>query len=489
MPNFEPPGEENYLVRVRGQARSNDQVDIYTRQTVPHAMGPYDQLIGRCQQLFIYMDVGCWIQGNKTFGVIYGDSAHDRYGHVVLCRYNTNASQVSRSLGVLRQGRNPLDTVLANFLRHTNGEVVRRTMADGLHTDGKIIVLLGDLHLPVAGPGCRELPTGRVRGRLRDRIQIINFDTLRVTATEGILAGLGRAAQRDITDRNFLQTYYQADIFGNAGASLQTWLNSLESWCRTASNAPLHLVQVGDLYEMWIGLARLFRAREQLSQQDRNRRRIMLDIPRDTNLGTFNTTLTRVDEGSAPARNLAVQTIEDWGLRTDRTTQVRVGGNNRSLTSRLFARPGRESRIQQKTFLIGNHDCYVKPLCGRGAMGLQVSPDVSQPQANQIPLPQILMNRYVHGIHMEHGHENDPYNMPAEVSGWEITQFAFVADWARGAQGAFYAFKERYDLLESERKAHLKYSVRKFVMHNRQMKVFAMAHTHAPFLTTMCVLP
>ena len=181
-----------------------------------------------------------------------------------------------------------------------------------------------------------------------------------------------------------------ADIFETAGADLTAWLGLLLGYQASREQLggnPVRLVQLGDLYDLWIGLRRAF---DSIS-------------PRSF-----------FDEASAR------QFTEFW---RSETTEEHHGGNYEPHHSSQASHIRRLLHIDDgvpthhqlgATFLYGNHDNYM----GAG----RISPKRSDAFIET-------------GLWAEHGHQSDPFNRDTDAHlGWAITQVAYVQPDIRSAQ-------------------------------------------------------
>jgi hypothetical protein len=231
-----------------------------------------------------------------------------------------------------------------------------------------------------------------------------------------------------------------ADIFETAGADLTTWLGLLLGYQASREQLggnPIHLVQLGDLFEMWIGLRR-----------------------------AFNSISPRSFFDEASAR----QFTEFW---RDETVERHHNGNfephHSSQASHIRRLLHIDDGIQphhqlNPTFLYGNHDNYM------GSKAKLVSPNHSDAFIET-------------GLWAEHGHQSDSFNCDTNAHlGWAITQLAYVQPNIRSAKELAANLLAKVDGSMDERLTTMAHAADLCFNLSTPISTYVMGHTHEPFL-------
>ena len=415
---------------------------------------------------FVYLDVGRWGGSDRYFGVVYGNGDES---YVLLCAYAAQSGRVRDLPGQAAYGS--VDGVIRSFLNACRSRIVDGARFITVDTAGKLYLLLGDLHLPLVNHLCNTW-TNRSSGlpEVACRVDHPYMDSLdpeawqdyfslRGIANAGVLSGAPGLERFELLFIDaWYETYLENDIFtdpsSNAAAQdLQRFLSLALNWQQSADSladhVPVHFVQLGDMYELWVGLKRLFEA------TDSNERQVRIANPtclRDggsrDNCDTYRTShcQTRASQ----------DVIRDWVRKVHENTAVRVGSSEVGLCQWLYD----SAEFRNCTWLVGNHDNYLRPL------------------SNSLGLPRRMMNLYENQVLLEHGHEGDEYNRDGAASGHDITQ-----------GGAFLWNLRPFVALgeDDQRRNFLRYSIRKFIDPDINIKFFGMAHTHLPYLAVVTV--
>ena len=441
---------------------------------------------------FVYLDVGCWKdRDRRDFGAIYGN---ERGGYVVLCRYvpevrisrrhsdmappgpGRSESEHTPSWFPGEETRDEVSGTLVRFFQHCQANPVEFARVQSLNTRGKIYVLLGDLHLPLVA---RDAPSSRVDSIeskwIGDASYRVGLDDDMISLYENVfivqgrtfhdLRNIGLIDPPQIGD-DWYRVYTEGDIFSPRGETpspaavdLDAFLGRLESWDR--GGIRVHLVQLGDMFEFWIGLRPLFdESREEDWRTEIGRRRIREARPRRDRFTV--------------AEHHHVD-IQNWLNCAYRTTRV----NGRPLADRIH-----HCQVSEQTWIYGNHDNYLHCYPGeeirfqdsetRPAMA-SGSPAPGSSRQYERP-PRRNDNYYFmeNDIRMEHGHQGDEFNRDGAITGHDITQACFaLGPWTRS-------------LVPDGRDQFIAYGASRYYAHRQRdrgnMRVFVMAHTHAPLL-------
>jgi hypothetical protein len=280
-----------------------------------------------------------------------------------------------------------------------------------LDTENNIYVILGDIHFPVV----RHLPEAT-------RTSVIRSIPERLTVA--------------YTDHNITveewYNYYHVRGGGDISHRSPTinrigaFIHNLEQWYQDIEGTHrVFLIQLGDMYELWVGLNRLYR-----------------DTPEHQADIIFQ------DDQANP------RAVRDWigKVHAANTWAIADHGTDEPLPIIMH-----QCQVTRKKFLYGNHDCYFK------ALGATPFPQV----------PQRFENHWEHNIFMEHGHRTDEHNREGHDSGHLWTQRALIDANLRSYQGLLRGDGPRNDFIKG--------AVKKFDQYRRQdrsLKVYVMGHTH-----------
>jgi hypothetical protein len=406
----------------------------------------------------VYLDVGRWgghgggephFPRCRNFGIVCGKTA-------VFCEFRPQGGSGQRTVNPAQT--NPAEAAAINAVLAALQEV---HVVDA-HTSttpvpvasvapNEVFVFLGDMHLPVttnAAPGHVNAPQmGRFEiddalHRERTRLQIdihqaaINTAAGRAPALlrPYILrmgpARTGYAGAVGVFDVNaWLTSYNNADIFEDADADLEVFVDRLEAYqARNGATVPAHLMQLGDMFDFWVGMLCHFVENPSTSGT------VMLD-------GTF----------SGPT---AMEFVDYWA----------------NTTAYLTARSHAVVRVLgyrgPKKFLYGNHDNYFSPT---GYVPPAVIALSGQRRAASF-------EKALH-FFSEHGHRNDSFNKDGARKGWAMTQSAFRVPAVRNFEPSsrLDRLKDASDLWIQKNNA------------NAPFAVYVMGHTHVGCLTRVTI--
>ncbi len=315
---------------------------------------------------FLFMDCGRWggssrYPQNRHFGLVRG-----RW--VLVCEFRPNQS------GSVASCDN--NGLIDQFLQHlcTGGSscsIIRRKFCrygpDEIYENSPLYLFLGDLHLPVAnsmppvGGGVRHERGSVYHGEVLER----SVDERYIDNDEPAMGRIVRDIEYQPREHSSYQWYgyhLSGDIFEEAEEDLSQFLTKIENF---RHRNRIHLIQVGDMYEVWLGFERYF-------SEVRERSQVVL-------------------RGEQVRGITASQFIEHWVAAVNNTNPVANRLHNLDV---------------QKTWIWGNHDNYLACL------------------HPNIPARQV--NFSGNGIFAEHGHQGDEYNRDGAIRGHDITQSVFV---------------------------------------------------------------
>lgn len=280
-----------------------------------------------------------------------------------------------------------------------------------------VFVILPDLHLPI----CTAMPDPvKGDGHHMGRVDYTNFLTDDNGIFNGKLSGLANT---------WFKRYLAGDIFGgpteDAAKDLNRFLDLFEG-ATLKSGLAVHFVQIGDMYDLWIGLERFFT--EQATQ----------------------TVLLRNQHGM-----LAGIFIDNWADKTAEAFRAAGLVNIVERLNKLAVNPKFKT-----SWLWGNHDNYLSihtPVMPAGKVGVPVR------------------QRKVEGggILIEHGQRGDPENRDGAVSGHDSTNDVFKHPLIR-----------QFD--PNRRNFYTALAAVTYVA-SPSFHIFVMGHTHSPFMTRVQV--
>jgi hypothetical protein len=378
------------------------------------------------QTWFTYMDCGQWggnegiPQWQRSFGVVWGRWA-------ALCVFmSSSGSLPSRDSAGKPLDRNaqPLWNMLAALTGPNSHARVRKHSWSRSHIEpnwDKIYVFLPDLHFPLVRGGPRGVLAGPPMARRiiyrHDGPAMGRYEYLASNADqEGMILGEGGHFTLGQEALQWFNRYLAGDIFQSADADLILFLNRLSQYNQ---QPPIHLVQLGDMYDLWIGLYRYYRS---------DASRVMLGVPI---WGT---------PGSPPMGQRDItpeQFINYWVMRTNGTLPSLISAFN-------------STRVGQKSWLSGNHDNYLA---------------VHTPTNTSRRVREIRQG----GIYIEHGHRGDSWNCDGTIGGHWITNQVFQYPWIRS--------------LDPNRRRNFVETAANSFVYRPDFCVYVMGHTHSPYLT------
>jgi hypothetical protein len=417
------------------------------------------------ERSFIYLDVGRWGGGtskatsgqgkpggffygaNRDFGLVCGRTA-------VLCAFfggntppgmpgpvsssadpltvPTAASATQNAVSSAPSGDlaalNGLLKFLATALPNLGAPTVRRwdvAGAQGSAASDTIRVIVGDMHLPTItipkqhtfGERCGRLPgndstTGSVAGKSPKSNGIplmVDLDAATwFTSYTGCNSDSDRSAQG-------------ADIYEDAGNDLIEFVTALEQY---KGPGTLHLMQLGDMIDLWMGLDRFYMAPA--------------------------ATVTLITTSGVDGTYF----VDHW---TDQALNNTGPAGQSAIRFLKFAGP--------KSFLYGNHDCYYS---AHQPDTLNIAGDGSNQR-----------RAFFNGgnVYAEHGHQWDSSNKDGASFGHDVTQQVFVHTILRKAdpQARYGSMKGAASYFISAEAAATPFMV------------YAMGHTHCAALIKVII--
>jgi len=475
---------------------------------------------------FVYMDVGCWAghgEGSwprhREFGVVYGNL-------VVLCAYGRGVDNYSRYLdrplvdsfneatkSPIADGsitRHPDWHVVKDFLRRMAGEhsigtlyILGATMVmspfvpvPARGPTQPIRVFLGDLHAPVMTDPAKAHIVENGQEMLRGRLDLTTADLsllelIPMGLPAEILAKAGewaleatdemkwdRTTSREAID-HWMRLYHAgnsrtADIFQDAGQDLRTFVDALADFHRTTRT--LELIQLGDLFDLWLGFQRAFG-------------KPIGDVPAVDNLNP--------KCGLEFARHWVKQSLyeSDQGPHlVHLLTLSQHAGKNKKTGAPL-----------NTYFLYGNHDNYRKH-GNSAALEVPVGQEHVGKTIRAFRAPSSFARP---GLWAEHGHQPDSSNRDEDPSlGHKLTQAAFIKPGVRSLEGPAGWLASGVTGDDIPRVTSLKHALAKCLLNHlppepdvsksapskprpieRCRGIYVMGHSHEPMLKRVELVP
>lgn len=219
------------------------------------------------------------------------------------------------------------------------------------------------------------------------------------------------------------------DIFQNAGEDLFEFITLFSDYQKNnqgQGSIPVELVQLGDLYDFWLGLKRAFDAKD----------------PKKMNPDTG-------------------KFLKFWQNETLINTSA-----GKAIS--LLVNPANELK---HTFVYGNHDRY---------RGTDQWPD------NEKALDHFEST----GIWAEHGHQSDVFNQDKNAAiGWSFALFGFFLPESRDWEGPLRKLEEGLlPGMLCRRLTCILHATETCQQENNRKQVYVMGHTHEPLLKKVCVI-
>ena len=277
-----------------------------------------------------------------------------------------------------------------------------------------IYVILPDMHLPIVGasPGdvLYNMPGGTLAAPFDDD-GMGRFDYPKVCSQPGKYVLDQDVGAMKIIE--WFRRYHAGDIFGGPTGSAANDLTAfMDLLGKCSVKDQIHFVQVGDMYDLWIGLDCFFdqRTDQVVHTGDRN--------------------------GITPENF-----VHFWVDRTNKVFPAMMTALN-------------SAAVSKKSWLWGNHDNYLAAHTPAGMTGARRIKEIRKG-----------------GIYIEHGQRGDASNRDGEVSGQSTTNSVFQHPSLRSFD------PNRRDFFTTT--AAISY------IENPDFCVYAMGHTHSPFLTKL----
>jgi hypothetical protein len=399
------------------------------------------------ERSFVYLDVGRWGGGQKytaqrDFGIVCGRTA-------VLCAFRTTKGTTGPVTNTYNRPEvDHINDLLTHLGKGKMGPVhVRRF--DTAHTilpknadvtPDRIFVIVGDMHLPViTSLNDNGVQKGTQGPRMGRQPGSDDEDTPERAIPNGEFGDVtwipAHKSNGGMVEGDAIDWYCKyagattagvhdaqgADIFEQAGPDLSEFVGMLNAY----SGFPLHLLQLGDMIDLWMGLERFFVEHPS---------RVVLDTKK-----------TNPD---------AVSWINYW---TDRT----LNGTSQSEHARRFL----GFTNGRKNWLYGNHDNYLNAF----------TPDILTHLSGNLPRQECFDERQTR-LFAAHGHKWDSSNRDGATMGQFLTQAAFLVPAVRKRE-------------PGGRRACITGAVELFLNNeSNPFCVFAMGHTHTGVLTRISIV-
>ena len=316
-------------------------------------------------------------------------------------------------------------TCVPNSTLHILGATALASINAPVPARGKaapITIFLGDMHAPVAtSPASAHILEGG-NEMLYGRLEVSDSDLhwLRSLVADPWPLFAGKVGKRILDNQkdlqweqtttresvdNWLRLYHvkgqrSADIFQDAGKDLRAFVDALKDFHQ--NTWPLELVQLGDLFDLWLGFQRAFGEKLGKTPALDNLHGRALDFAHYW----VKRTLFETDQGPHLVHLLTL------GERA---------GKNRQTGAPL-----------RTTFIHGNHDNYLRHGSGK-PIDVPAGHEHAGMQINAFHLPSFEERI---GLWAEHGHQPDSFNRDENPSaGHQLTQAAFFQPDVRNLEG------------------------------------------------------
>ena len=441
---------------------------------------------------FVYMDVGCWTGDgepgwtkHREFGLVYGYVA-------VLCSFGDQPEYYKKLKFPtwLDFNRRTASTPLLNITikKHPDFEPIKalldnlagasslgnlRILGATMVTSGfvpvpargakdPITVFIGDFHAPVATNSGNAHVFDSGGERLLGRLDLSPAFPIEPDV-RGVLAQVLRdmdfqtRTTRDAVEM-WLRFYHQpgkktADIFQGAGQDLRTFVDYLGGFHRSVW--PLKVVQLGDLFDLWMGFQRAFKG--------------------------------SIDNLLPDAMDFARLWIERTLFKTEQSAHL-----THLLTLSETAGRNRRTKANLETaFLYGNHDNYRKHGIG-DTLTVPLGLEHAGKRLNVFDAPRKIK---VPGMFAEHGHQPDSANCDEDPSfGHRITQAAFVEPGSRNLEGFLGWAIKLGDGNKVPRTLSIRHAMKRCLPGPKESSdlcrgIYVMGHSHEPMLKRVELWP
>jgi hypothetical protein len=318
--------------------------------------------------VFTYLDCGRWggdgERAQRNFGVVWGRWA-------LLCDFVPSGGA---AVPVTREGDTPLDAVIGILTGAQSSVRIAQKHWSSSPVEPsweRVYVFVPDLHLPIVrgypnyqdyigGPDGHMWREYNADGPTMGRYDYVGEGCRRSDGTNPFTGKLGNNAVQ------WFSQYLAGDIFRNADPDLVQFLQSLKKY---RHDIPMHFIQLGDMYDLWIGLDRYFDGD-----------------------GAGLVVLSKEKGSDAEARKF----VNYWVEQTN--------ANFPELMDAFGGLKG--ERITHTSWLYGNHDNYLSECTPAGA-------------------PERIQYIRHNGLFVEHGHRGDSFNADGARMGYWVTNQVF----------------------------------------------------------------
>jgi hypothetical protein len=453
---------------------------------------------------FIYMDVGCWAGDGKPgwtkhreFGLVYGHL-------VVLCSFGDEPGYHKKSESpswILFKG-DPKSTPMidAAIIKHPDyarieslldnlagavsiGDlrilgatmITSRFVPVPANGDADpITVFIGDFHAPVATTSQNAHIFDSGRERLLGRLDM-GSSWLNVPVPLPLPPFVGSPKAAWLTaevfqDMDFNTSasheaveewmrYYHvlrrqtADIFQGAGQDLRTFVDYLRGF--HLATWPIKVVQLGDLFDLWMGFRRAFKG--------------------------------SIDNLLPDAMDFARFWVERSLFKTEQSMHL-----THLLTLSDTAEPNKTTGARLDTeFLYGNHDNYRK----HAIDDTITVPFGLEHQGKTVQVFEASCHMEVPGMWAEHGHQPDPSNRDQDpTAGHRLTQAAFIEPGVRNIEGFATWSRTFGDGKGIPRTVSIEHAMKRCLLNHIDSSepcrgIYVMGHSHEPMLKRVELWP
>jgi hypothetical protein len=487
---------EKLLTKLASETPSDPKVAVVDQDT-SMALSPIH---------FVYMDVGCWAGDgepgwtrHREFGLVNGHV-------VVLCSFSNDPDYYKNKLkpptwAKFKGALTSTPMIDASISKHPDFQPIMALLDNLSGTEesiGKlyllgatmitsrfvpvpargdadpITVFIGDFHAPVAttSKNAHIFDSGRERllGRLDMGSSWLNAPmpvplppfvgspkAAWLTAEVFQDMDFNSSASHEAVEE-WLRYYHvfgrqTADIFQGAGQDLRTFVDYLRGF--HASTWPIKVVQLGDLFDLWLGFRRAFKG--------------------------------SLDNLLPDAMDFARFWVERALFNTEQSMHL-----THLLTLSDTAEPNKRTGAKLHTrFLYGNHDNYRKHMIEDSI----TVPVGLEHQGKPVHVFNAPSHMEVPGMWAEHGHQPDPSNWDQDpTSGHRLTQAAFIEPGIRNIEGFATWFRTFGDGKGIPRTVSIEYAMKRCLLNHINSSepcrgIYVMGHSHEPMLKRVELWP
>jgi hypothetical protein len=422
---------------------------------------------------FLYLDVGRWggkgSDGKRDFGIVCGRTA-------ALCAFTQGSegsyTQVPGGDQVTdapEDEKGPINALLAKLGGSELGKpkvrrfkTARMPLPPGTSSLAqKVYVIIGDMHLPVV--------SGVVANGAQPQEQI-DLKGRRVGRTRRTDAFKDLGVMSDSDASLWHERYINGEIFQTAGKDLATFGRLLAAAKGNIGGAELWVMQLGDMFDLWLGFDRFFKADPPKSGSG-DKGRMYLEDMQEAPPPDYSAMAAAMSGGAGMAMMLPPPTTPRLQDTTPRTVTTGVEFVDTWIHRTMYntsqgeyVRSFLQFDPKASKFLYGNHDNY---------LGAHVPGELMKLRGGQGMAKEFHDSKAF--MYASHGHQWDSFNRDGATAGLGTTQAAFWGGkWVR-------------ELEPDDRECSIRGAVDFYRKRQKPFCVFVMGHTHTALLAEIVI--